>query len=72
MLWRNKIEMWEDDPVTKAFKAEIARDLADLTNALIQENNLKKIFQMKGMIKALQGVLDMGHKDPMEKPKTEE
>lgn len=59
MLWEDKVEEWRADEVTKAFFADVSRDIEGLTNTLVEEDKAETIMRLQGMLRALKGVLGM-------------
>lgn len=85
MSWEKQIEDWEYLPVTKAFKQEVRDDIEMLMEALISTSPVigedgktprlqtaDDYMQIRGMIKALRGVLDMGVADHIKNPNNKE
>lgn len=81
MNWKMRVEEWENNPVTKHFKEEIKEDIAYLSEALLDTEPMsteingrtvvrhktpEDYMQLRGMIKALRGVLAMGVTDPIQ------
>ncbi len=58
--WERKVEEWLDHEVTKQFFVEVSEDVRMLTEELIASEDTKNDMELKGMIKSLRGVLDMG------------
>lgn len=67
MLWEDKVEKWRNDAVTKAFFSDIVRDVEGLTSTLVAEDKVETIMRLQGMVRALQGVLNMPE-DGIEEP----
>ena len=81
MNWKDQVDAWNNNPVTKQFKKEIGEDIAYLTESLInteptiskdaegrtiiKERTSEEYMQLRGMIKALRGVLEMGVTDSL-------
>jgi len=68
MRWEGLVEEWEQHPVTRAFKAEVKKDMEQWMNELVYEKSPRKTEIVKGMIRALRAVLDMGVTDPILNP----
>lgn len=59
MPWEDKVAEWQSDEVTKAFMDEVAEDLANLQQQLIESDDLTQVRLLQGMCRALMGVLGM-------------
>lgn len=67
MLWEDKVAAWREDPVTKAFFLDISNDIENLTMTLISTEEKDMMLRLQGMLRALQGVVDMPE-DGIENP----
>jgi len=79
--WDKAVEEWIHHPVTKAFHVELRNDIEMLIENLIatdrvsdadskesRQRTSEEYMELRGMIKALRGVLDMGVTDPIYNP----
>lgn len=84
MDWSARVEEWKKHPVTEMFITEIEEDIEYLMASLLSTDPVimpmpdgsnatrastsEDYMQIRGMIKALKGVLDMGVTDPIRDP----
>ncbi len=71
MSWEKKVEDWLVHPVTIQFRKEIESDLAECIEGMINppsEKTEEITILLRGMVRALRGVLDMGLGDPILSP----
>lgn len=72
MLWDEKVEEWLQNEVTKAFFKEMMEDRDSLMATLVFTTlSQEDIYTVRGMIRAIQAVLDAPTKDKI-KPLEEE
>lgn len=57
--WEDKVAEWQSDEVTKAFMDEVAEDLTNLQQQLIESDDPIQVRLLQGMCRALMGVLGM-------------
>lgn len=85
MNWDKEVADWIENPVTRAVMQEISDDMEMLVESLISTSPIigedgktsrlqtaEDYMQIRGMIKALRGVLGMGVIDPIYNPNNKE